>query len=298
MNIRDHINEATKKKEYSGYRFMFWFLLIVVAALCTVLKKMPILIGGIGIALLLLAWGARIHLQLLRQFDKIAAVLEEHPSYSLREIAIATALLPANAASALSNAVSQKILCDFDPSTIPAEPKTEDKNFALRVKFENLTTWRNIHIAFFVVSLFMAAALWLFVPHDNIAIFIVAALIWGVFALSSRLSLKTCKAFKKSLAVLLTHPNDTFTELAPHVGHTPGVVRLAFENAVKKGVLPGLAVDVAADRLVEAPIQPEPDTAQEEVVSVSCPNCGANVTVSSSRGGKCEYCNTRLPRIK
>lgn len=98
---------------------------------------------------------------------------------------------------------------------------------------------------------------------------------------------------KKEFAFLRQYPIATFTQIGQALGLTPQKVRNDLNLAVAAKILVDVRLDTVREVLVY-PTPPTPPVPREEIVAVVCPNCGANATVSTLRGGQCEYCDSRL----
>ena len=108
------------------------------------------------------------------------------------------------------------------------------------------------------------------------------------------------KRLKKETAYLRQYPTTTFTQMAGALGMKHTRVCNDMEYARKQKVLQFVEVDLAGDCLRYLPVTAEappvaPPPPPEERATVSCPNCGAPVTISTKLGGQCEYCDSWLP---
>lgn len=108
---------------------------------------------------------------------------------------------------------------------------------------------------------------------------------------------RTVARFEKEIAVLQQHPEYTFTQIGAALQLKPQTVRADFSMAIRQKALVGVALVAGQDVLVCVVPPPTPivkSKQESNLVSVICPHCGANCTISSVSGGQCEYCGSFL----
>ncbi|MBO5798107.1 MAG: hypothetical protein J6R77_07180 [Clostridia bacterium] len=86
--------------------------------------------------------------------------------------------------------------------------------------------------------------------------------------------------------------------MAHALGIKPDRVRADIRLSIQQKVFVYVKEDTARDCLeyLDIPTPPAPPAPPAgQLVTVSCPHCGAQVTISTTRGGQCEYCDSWLP---
>lgn len=92
---------------------------------------------------------------------------------------------------------------------------------------------------------------------------------------------------------LRQYPTANFAQIGQALQIPPQTVYSDLNLALRAKILVGVRLDNARGVILyPTPTPPPPPV--ERLVTVACPHCGAKVTVSTTRGGQCEYCDSWL----
>lgn len=112
---------------------------------------------------------------------------------------------------------------------------------------------------------------------------------------------KDCKRYAYSLT---NSENASVEKLAAVLGENPGMVRKNLEKMIGHGYIENVYLDNSADRFVilDGASKSEEvrgfasDTVlkQQEMVRVTCPNCGGTTALPEHSVGTCDYCGSEI----